>query len=88
MWAWDFFCVHTILFQTLYVFFVIRLAFPAGDNRPFLLQFRFFDHTGSSRNRTIPYAHRGEAPNESLAIGAIAITNDIARRLTPAAGLG
>jgi hypothetical protein len=21
-------------------------CFPAGDNRPFLLQFRFFDHTG------------------------------------------
>ena len=42
----------------------------------------------SSRNRAIPYAHRREAPNESLAIGAIAITNEIARRLTPAAGLG
>ena len=26
IWACDFFCVHTILFQTLYVFFVIRLA--------------------------------------------------------------
>jgi hypothetical protein len=26
IWACDFFCIHTILFQTLYVFFVIRLA--------------------------------------------------------------
>jgi hypothetical protein len=42
----------------------------------------------SSRNRAIPYAHRCEAPNESLAISAIAITNDIARRLAPAARLG
>jgi len=33
-------------------------------------------------------AHRCEAPSESLAIGAIAITNDITRRLIPAAGLG
>jgi hypothetical protein len=40
-----------------------------------------------SRNRAIPYAHRCEAPNEDLAIGAIAITNDIAWRLAPAAGL-
>jgi hypothetical protein len=30
----------------------------------------------SSRNRAIPYAHRCEAPNEGLGIGAIAITND------------
>jgi hypothetical protein len=35
---------------------------------------------GSIRNRAIAYAHRCEAPNESLAIGAIAITNDMARR--------
>jgi hypothetical protein len=42
----------------------------------------------SSRNRAVTYAHRCEAPNEGLAIGAIAITNDIARRLTPAASLG
>jgi hypothetical protein len=34
------------------------------------------------------YAHRCEAPNESLAIDAIAITHDIARRPTPSAGLG
>jgi hypothetical protein len=39
-------------------------------------------------NRAIRYAHRYEAPNESLAIGAIAITNDIVRRLTPAASFG
>ena len=26
IWACDFFCVHTILFETLYVFFVVRLA--------------------------------------------------------------
>jgi hypothetical protein len=31
----------------------------------------------SSRNRAIPYAHRREAPNESLAIGPIAIANNI-----------
>ena len=43
---------------------------------------------GPSRNRAMPYAHRREAPNESLAIGAIAIANDVARLLTPAAGLG
>jgi hypothetical protein len=42
----------------------------------------------SSRNRAIPYVHRCEAPSESLAIGAIAVTNDITRRLIPAAGLG
>ena len=42
----------------------------------------------SSRNRAIPYAHRCEAPSEDLAIRAIAITNDLARWLTPAAGLG
>ena len=40
----------------------------------------------SSRNRAIPYAHCCEAPNEGLSIRAIAITNDIARRLTPTAG--
>jgi hypothetical protein len=33
----------------------------------------------SSRNRAIPYAHRCEASNESLAIGAIAIANDKAQ---------
>jgi hypothetical protein len=43
---------------------------------------------GSSRSGAIPYAHRCETPNESFAIGAIAITNDIALRLTPAAGFG
>jgi hypothetical protein len=42
----------------------------------------------SSRNRAIPYAHRREASNESLAAAAIAITNDIVRRLSPIAGLG
>jgi hypothetical protein len=42
----------------------------------------------TTRNWAIPYAHRCEALSESLAIGAVAITNDITRRLIPAAGLG
>jgi hypothetical protein len=39
-------------------------------------------------DRAIPYAHGCKAPNESAAIDAIAITNDIAWWFTPAAGFG
>jgi hypothetical protein len=62
---------------------VIEAVAPDGFNQPLSILPR-----GSSRNRAIPYAHCCEAPNESLAIGAIAITNHIAWRLTPAAGFG
>jgi hypothetical protein len=37
---------------------------------------------------TVQYAHGGEAPDEMVAISAIAIPNDIAWRFTPAAGFG
>ena len=40
------------------------------------------------RDRSIPYPHRGEAPDEGLAVSAISIANDIPRRFSPAAGFG
>ena len=42
----------------------------------------------SSRYRAIAYAHGCDASNESVAIGAIAITNYIAWRFIPAARFG
>jgi len=41
---------------------------------------------GSSRKQAITCAHRCEAPDESLAMGGIAIANDIAWRFTPPTG--
>src|SRR5215469_14557547 len=38
------------------------------------------------RDRSIPYAHRGKAPDEGVAISAISIPNDIPRRFSPTAG--
>jgi hypothetical protein len=42
----------------------------------------------STRYRAIAYTHGCEAPNEDVAINAIAITNDVAGRFTPPAGFG
>ena len=40
------------------------------------------------RGRSIPYAHRGNAPDEDSAIRAVAVADHVAWRLVPPAGLG
>jgi len=64
---------------------VIKAISADGSDQPFgesILPGR------SSQYRAVPYAHGCEAPNKSVAIRAITIPNDIAWRLTPAAGFG
>ena len=64
---------------------VIKAISTDGSDQPFsesILPGR------SSRYRAIAYAHGCEAPHEDVTIGAIAITNDVAWRFTPAAGFG
>ena len=40
------------------------------------------------RDRPLPYAHCGNAPDEDLAISAISIPDDVPGRFLPAAGFG
>jgi hypothetical protein len=64
---------------------VIKAISADGSDQPFgesILPGR------SSRYRAIAYAHHCDASNESVAIGAIAITNDIAWRFIPAERFG
>jgi hypothetical protein len=56
---------------------VIRAISADGSDQPF-----------RESHRAVPYAHGCEAPNEGVAIGAIAISNEMAWRFIPAAGFG